>query len=79
MASPQLIPSPCTIFKTPSGKPACLQILPNKKEVTGVTSLGFAITQLPAAKAGAIFHVNKYKGKFHGLMQPTIPIGWRKV
>ena len=75
MASPQLPPSPCTIFNTPSGKPASLQILPSKKDVTGVTSLGFAITQLPAANAGAIFQVNKYKGRFQGDIQPTTPIG----
>ena len=31
--------------------------------------------QLPAAKAGAIFQVNKYKGKFHGEINPTIPMG----
>lgn len=45
----------------------------------GVTSDGFAITQFPAASAGAIFHVNKYNGKFHGEIHPTMPIGWRRV
>ena len=40
---------------------------------------GFAMTQFPAAKAGAIFQENKYKGKFHGEIQPTIPIGLRVV
>ena len=75
MASPVVLPVPCTIFNTPSGKPASLQILLNKKAVTGVISEGFAMTQFPAANAGAIFHVNKYKGKFHGEIQATIPIG----
>jgi hypothetical protein len=32
----------------------------------GVISEGFATTVQPAAKAGAIFQLNKYKGKFHG-------------
>ena len=29
----------------------------------------------PAAMAGAIFQVNKYKGKFHGEIHPTMPSG----
>ena len=45
------------------------------KAVTGVISDGFAITQFPAANAGAIFHVNKYNGRFHGEIQATIPNG----
>ena len=45
----------------------------------GVTSLGLATTQFPAAKAGAIFHENKYNGRFQGEIQPTIPRGFFKV
>jgi hypothetical protein len=45
----------------------------------GVISEGFATTTLPEASAGAIFHVNKYNGKFQGDIQPTMPIGSRKV
>ena len=45
----------------------------------GVISLGLAITQFPAAKAGAIFQENKYRGKFQGLIQPTTPMDWRRV
>ena len=33
----------------------------------------------PAARAGAIFQVNKYSGKFHGEMVLTTPSGLRKV
>ncbi len=47
--------------------------------VRGVTSDGLATTVLPAASAGAIFQVNRYSGKFHGLMQPTTPSGSRSV
>ena len=79
MAWPTLPPNPLTIFSTPLGNPADEQISPNIAAVTGVNSLGLATTQFPAAKAGAIFQVNKYKGKFHGLIHPTTPIGVRKV
>ena len=51
------------------------KVLENRNAVAGVISLGLAITQLPVAKAGAIFHVNRYKGKFHGLMHATTPNG----
>src|SRR5690606_22997693 len=67
------------IFKTPFGKPASVQISPKRKAVIGVISLGFATTVFPAARAGAIFHENKYSGRFHGEIQPTTPIGWRNV
>ena len=75
IACPVEVPNPCTIFKTPFGKPASLQISPNKYAVIGVISLGLATTQFPAAIAGAIFHVNKYKGKFQGEIHPTTPKG----
>src|SRR5690554_5531152 len=79
IASPALGPNPCTIFNTPGGKPALLQISPNKDAVIGVISLGLATTVLPAAKAGAIFQLNKYKGRFQGEMHPTTPKGSRRV
>jgi hypothetical protein len=79
MACPALPPSPCTMFKTPAGKPASMQSFESMNAVIGVTSEGFATTQFPAANAGAIFQVNKYSGKFHGEMHPTTPIGWRSV
>lgn len=75
IASPAPGPVPCRIFNTPAGKPASLQIFESKKAVTGVTSDGLAITQLPAASAGAIFQVNKYNGRFQGEIHPTMPIG----
>jgi hypothetical protein len=28
---------------------------------------------LPIIKAGATFHVNRYSGKFHGVINPTTP------
>jgi len=67
------------MFKTPLGKPASIHIFENKKAVIGVISEGFATTVFPAAKAGAIFQVNKYRGRFHGDIQPTTPIGFHNV
>ncbi len=72
-------PKTCTIVNTPAGKPTYRQICASKKAVKGVTSEGLATTQFPVARAGAIFQVNKYKGKFQGEIHPTTPIGWRKV
>ena len=47
--------------------------------VNGEISDGFATTVLPDIKAGAIFQVNKYKGRFHGEIQPTTPRGERVI
>src|SRR5690606_11365522 len=67
------------MFKTPFGNPASVHISPKRRAVIGVISLGFATKVFPAARAGAIFHENKYSGRFHGEIQPTTPIGWRNV
>src|SRR5689334_8113699 len=72
-------PLPCTMFSAPAGRPASMQTCANRAAVYGVTSDGLATTQLPAASAGAIFHVSRYSGRFHGEMQPTTPSGWRSV
>jgi hypothetical protein len=37
------------------------------------------MTVLPVASAGAIFQHAMGKGKFHGTMAATTPIGWRSV
>jgi hypothetical protein len=31
----------------------------------------------PAARAGAVFHVESMKGAFHGVITPTAPAGMR--
>ena len=59
MASPTLGPVPWTMFSTPGGNPASMQISPNRQAVYGVISDGLATTVLPAASAGAIFQENK--------------------
>jgi len=43
--------------------------------VTEVISLGLATTVLPKAKAGANLKVNRYIGRFHGVIIPDTPIG----
>ena len=48
-------------------------------QVNVTAGVGFATTVFPAARAGAIFQLNKYRGRFHGEMQPTTPSGWRSV
>ena len=79
MASPTSGPNPCKMLKTPSGNPASLIHVLNRYAVTGVNSEGLATTQFPAAKAGATFQVNRYNGKFQGLMHATTPSGLRRV
>jgi len=78
-ACPQPGPVPCTMLRTPAGRPASRHNSPSKNAVTGVSSEGLATTQQPTAKAGAIFQVNRYSGRFQGEMQPTTPTGWRTV
>ena len=59
--------------------PASTNKLQSFQAVTDVNSLGLQTTQLPAAMAGAILNVIKYKGKFHGVICPTMPTGLRTV
>ena len=49
-----------------------------KRIDAGVCSAGLSTTQLPAASAGASFHVAMRIGKFHGMIWPTTPSGsWK--
>ena len=50
-------------------------IVDKHQKVYGVISDGLAMTQFPITSAGAIFHVNRYSGKFHGEIVETIPRG----
>ena len=72
-------PRPWTMLSTPAGKPISRASSPSIQAVTGVTSLGLPTTQLPAARAGASFQVNRYSGRFQGLITPATPSGWRRV
>ena len=44
----------------------------------GVGEAGFTTVQLPAARAGAIFHAAISSGKLNGMICPTTPSGsWK--
>ena len=53
---PASVPKPGTTFNTPAGKPASMANSAKRKAVSGDFSLGLSTTELPQAKAGAIFH-----------------------
>ena len=55
--------------------PASFKTSPNFHAVTDVISLGLETTVLPATIAGASLKVNKYMGRFHGLIKPATPTG----
>src|SRR5690606_29061535 len=74
-APAELLPKPWTKLTTPSGTPASLQSSTRRVAVIGVNSAGFITAVLPDARHGANFHVNRSKGKFHGLIIPTTPTG----
>ena len=44
---------------------------------SGVRVAGFSTTVSPQTSAGRIFHDGMAIGKFHGVMMPHTPIGWR--
>lgn len=48
-----------------------------RKAVMLVISLGFATAVQPKARQGAIFHVRRYSGMFHGEMRAKTPAGDR--
>ena len=54
--------SPCTTLKTPAGRPASRKISARWGADSGVTSLGLKIMALPAASAGADFHMAIWMG-----------------
>ena len=44
-----------------------------------MSSAGLNTDVHPETSAGAIFHSGMAMGKFHGVIRPTTPIGWRSV
>ena len=62
------------MFTTPGGNKSPISSIITMIEA-GVCSAGFKTEQLPAAKAGASFHVAISNGKFHGTIWPTTPSG----
>ena len=74
---PASSPKPLTTFSTPGGSRSSINSISTSSEA-GVCSAGLSTTQLPAASAGASFHVAIRIGKFHGMIWPTTPSGsWK--
>ena len=67
------------MFTTPGGKPAFSNRRPNSSAETEENSDGFQTTVLPAARAGASFHVASINGEFHGVIAATTPSGSSRV
>ena len=47
--------------------------------MSGVSSAGLTTTELPMARAGAVFQLRMSIGKFQGVMAAQTPIGSLKV
>ncbi len=65
------------MLTTPAGNPTSVISSASRSDDSGVSSLGFSTTVLPAASAGPIFHEQNISGKFHGTICPTTPNGSR--
>ena len=51
----------------------------SNEQLSGDHSAGFKTTVLPAASAGAHFHVESMNGAFHGVMTTVGPAGMRST
>src|SRR5688500_9453066 len=79
IALPTRAPSPGMTFSTPGGRPASRAYSANLRRDSEVFDAGLMTTVLPHASAGAIFQTASIRGKFHGVIAPTTPIGSRMV
>src|SRR5712691_12387214 len=68
---------PVTMFTTPAGRPASARTLTKFTADSGVSEDGLNTTVLPHTSAGMIFQEGIAIGKFHGVMTPQTPSGWR--
>ena len=68
---------PWTTLSTPGGTPASSARSHRYEQLSGDHSAGFSTTGLPAASAGADFHVDSMNGAFHGVMTTVGPAGMR--
>ena len=65
-------PAPCTTCSTSAGK--CLaSVCAQRSAHSGVSSLGFRMTVLPATSAGSTLWCGMSTGKFHGVMATHTP------
>src|SRR5271169_1800018 len=70
-------PNPVTILMTPLGTPASVNACTKLKVESGVSCAGLMTHALPHTTAGSSFHDEIAIGKFHGVIMPQTPIGWR--
>src|ERR1039458_3348274 len=76
-ALPISAPGPLTMFSTPRGTISPITSASLRSD-HGVGLAGLITVQLPAAKAGAIFHAAIRVGKLNGMIWPTTPSGsWK--
>jgi len=67
-------PGPVTTLMTPAGTMSPMSDI-RVIRLSGVFDAGLITVQLPAAMAGAIFQAAINRGKFHGMIWPTTPMG----
>mmetsp|Transcript_25418 Transcript_25418/g.30136 ORF Transcript_25418/g.30136 Transcript_25418/m.30136 type:complete len:202 (-) Transcript_25418:479-1084(-) len=79
MGAPTSAPRPCKTFKRPLGAPHWSKRSAIMEAVVGVISEGLATMELPIMRAGAIFQVRRYNGRFHGVIKATTPRGFESV
>ena len=68
-------PAPGMSWSASRGTPASCMTRTASAAMSGVSSAGLAITELPAASAAATWPANMARGKFQGEMQTTRPSG----
>ena len=74
---PTSSPMPWTRLNTPGGNPASTVRSASSEHDSGDHSAGLSTTVLPAARAGASFHVDSMNGAFHGVITTAGPAGMR--
>ena len=67
------------MLSTPGGSPASVARSARSEAESGAHSAGLRITVLPAASAGASFHVDSSQGAFQGVMMTAGPAGIRST
>src|SRR5580700_4617340 len=77
IGAPASGPYPVTTFTTPFGTPASVSACTRLKVDSGVSSAGLITQALPQTRAGSSFHEGIAIGKFHGVIMPQTPSGWR--
>src|ERR1700736_5200418 len=68
---------PVRTLNTPLGTPAFSASATSANAVSGVWLAGFRTNVQPAAGAGETLRLIIEQGKFHGVIAPQTPTGWR--